>query len=105
MDFDMSDENGYDTNFGELPSESVGPAPTFEELVRGELLDIKFQLGGMGARLNSFETTLNALKDGVNTIGQMANDMVQSVSAVVAQVQQGGLGSLLSGAMKGKKDA
>jgi hypothetical protein len=41
------------------------------------------------------ETTLSALKDGVNTIGEMANSMVQAVGGVVAQVQQGGLASLL----------
>jgi hypothetical protein len=88
----MDNDNSMDY-VGE--AEMDGPAPPFEELVLDELRDLKFQMGGMGARMMTMETTLSALKDGVNTIGEMANSMVQAVGGVVAQVQQGGLASLL----------
>lgn len=60
-------------------------------------------LSDVNQRLDRIEKTLDGLRDGVNTIGQMMNQVVDAFGQIMTQVQNGGLGSLL-GTMMGKKN-
>jgi hypothetical protein len=47
---------------------------------------------------------LDALTEGVNTIGTMMNQVADAFGQIMAQVQKGGLGAILGGVMGGKKN-
>jgi hypothetical protein len=56
------------------------------------------------ARIDHMAADILALKEGVNTIGAMMNGVADAVGQVMAQVQKGGIASLLGGLMGGKKN-
>lgn len=61
-------------------------------------------LSDMNLRLERIEKTVNGLRDGVNTIGQMMNGVADAFGQVMEQVQKGGIGALLGGMMGGNKN-
>lgn len=55
-------------------------------------------------RLEIIEADIAGLKDGVNTIGVMMNQVAEAFDQVMQKVNEGGLGALLGGIMGGKKN-
>jgi hypothetical protein len=60
-------------------------------------------LDGIATIQREQSQTLDALKSGVNTIGEMMNGVASAFEQIVAEVQKGGLGGLLGTVMGGKK--
>lgn len=91
------DEHGeYGEDFEE---ESDGDyAPTFEISVTEALTDIT-------NTLDDHAQTLEALKTGVNTIGEMMNGVAQAFDQIMTEIQKGGVAGLLGTLMGGKKSA
>jgi hypothetical protein len=56
------------------------------------------------SRLDGIEQSLEALKTGVNTIGEMMNGVAGAFEQIVAEVQKGGMAGLLGSLMGGKKN-
>lgn len=61
------------------------------------------RLNEMDERLISMEATLEAIKGGVNVIGEMMNQVAIVFDGLAEKVKQGGVGALLGGLMGGKK--
>lgn len=85
---------GYDDN--EWQSETGSDFELYQEII---------------ARLNVLQEaqlvqakTLEALTNGVNTIGEMMNSVAGAFDQIMEQVQKGGLASLLGGMMGSKKE-
>lgn len=55
-------------------------------------------------RQEEIYASIQGVKTGVNTIGEMMNSVAEAFDQIMQKVQQGGLGSLLGGFMGGKKD-
>lgn len=66
--------------------------------------DTAHLLSDMNLRLERIEKTQNALKDGVNMIGDMMNGVAAAFDQIMQKVQSGGVGALLSGFMGGKNN-
>jgi hypothetical protein len=47
---------------------------------------------------------IDALANGVNTIGQMMNEVANAFGQIMEQIQKGGIGGLLGSVMGGKKN-
>lgn len=71
---------------------------SFEEFVRDTLTDIT-------NTLDDHAQILEALKTGVNTIGEMMNGVAQAFDQIMTEFQKGGLAGLLGTVMGGKKNA
>lgn len=61
-------------------------------------------LSDINLRLERIEHTVNGLKDGVNTIGEMMNQVADMFSDMVNKVNSGGIGALLGNLMGGNKN-
>lgn len=62
------------------------------------------RLDSISTRLTAIESTQEALKGGVNTIGGLMNSVHDAFNQIMTQVQQGGIGGLLGGMMGKKND-
>lgn len=62
-------------------------------------------LSDMNLRLERIEKTVESLREGVNTIGVMMNNVAGAFDNIMQTVNKGGLGALLGGIMGGKKNA
>lgn len=56
------------------------------------------------ARLDRIEATQDGLREGVNTIGAMMNQVAEAFDQIMQKVNQGGIAGLLGGIMGGKKN-
>jgi len=66
--------------------------------------DTDARLAAIEQTLAAHTQTLDALRVGVNTIGEMMNGVADAFGQIMAQVQQGGLGAILGNVMGGKKN-
>ena len=58
----------------------------------------------MHERLKRVEETLDGLREGVNTIGLMMNQVTDAFGQIMTQMQSGGLPALLGKMMGGNKN-
>lgn len=61
-------------------------------------------LSDMNLRLERIELTVDALKEGVNTIGEMMNQVATVFDDLAGKVKSGGISALLGGFMGGNKN-
>lgn len=86
---DMS-ELGFDDTLDSNDTDNLQPEVSFE----AEVL----------ARLEAQTATLEGVRQGVNTIGEMMNGIADAFGQIMVKVEKGGIGALLGGFMGGKKD-
>lgn len=58
----------------------------------------------LNARLLRMEATLDSLREGVNTIGEMMNQVATVFDDLADKVKSGGIGALIGGFMGGNKN-
>lgn len=66
---------------------------------RSEPESIESVLNHIVKRVDSIEKTQEALRDGVNTIGEMMNSVAQAFDQIMAKVNSGGIAGLLGNFM------
>lgn len=96
------DEHG---EYGEDFEDESDDGPSFEEVVDKDLTMIVDRLSKLEALHNNIANDTAALKDGVNTIGEMMNGVAQAFDQIMTEIQKGGVAGLLGTLMGGKKSA
>jgi hypothetical protein len=99
----------------ELAQPLAGAGVEYEEDVQEDsypdLNDVMLYLSTFSDRVDDLarvvkrvEGTQAALKDGVNTIGVMMNNVAEAFGQIMTEVQKGGIAGLLGSMMGGKKN-
>lgn len=78
-------------------------APERDVEVQEDAPDILTRLNAIEAAQMAQGKVLEGIRDGVNTIGGMMNDVADAFGQIMDQVSKGGIGALLGG-MMGKKN-
>lgn len=95
-----------------VPAPEAIPDSVFEHAQRMELTGAEFEVdeddlyyrdyAHVIERLECIEQSIEGLKTGVNTIGQMMNSVAEAFDGIMQKVNQGGIGALLGNLMGGK---
>ena len=96
-----------------VPAPEAIPDSVFENAQRMELTGAEFEVdeddlydayADVIERLERIEQSIEGLKTGVNTIGQMMNSVAEAFDGIMQKVNQGGIGALLGNLMGGKSE-
>jgi len=72
-----------------------------EQAMDVDLFDLIHRLEN---KIDAQGKTVDGLRDGVNTIGEMMNSVAETFDQIMQKIQQGGITSLLGGLMGGKNN-
>lgn len=101
---DVRDDDDVDDVFEDDNDSDVNEEPKALTITDPGAGDTAQLLSDMNLRLERIENTQNALKEGVNLIGGMMNQVAEAFDQIMQKVQTGGIGALLGGMMGGQKN-